>query len=141
MPRIALLNMALGFLAVFLAACGGVFVANDATNAFLHHPQELQGWQFTLMASAHGHTNLFGMLHILFGLTLPYSGFKGKTHVWQSVGLGLGTLGMSVLMVLRSFVMPSATSDPLGIVLGIMLGAALVAIGSHTAGLLQKLLR
>lgn len=141
MPRLSIFNMMFGFLVLALAAAAGAFIATDITDGYLRDKALLETWQLLLTKSAHGHTNLFGMIHIALGLTLPYSIFSGRVKTWQTVGLTLGTLAMGPGMIVRAFVGPSDSIDSSGIVIGIMLSCALVAIGSHAAGLGGKLMR
>lgn len=141
MPRLSLLNMLIGFTLIFFAAAGGPFLAFDATDAFLHDPSIMSSWLFTLLASAHGHTNLFGMLHILFALSMPYSTFTLKIKKLQTLGFGLGSFAMSVLMFLRAKMGPVADYDLLGVCTGICLTASLIAIGFHCYGIAMKLVR
>src|SRR5689334_22015870 len=103
MPRIGLINCLIGFLAVFIAAAGGLFLSFDATRAFLHDKSVLSSWVYQLMSSAHGHTNLFGLLHIALGLTLPYTRLPSSLKWAETIGLALGTIAMSVLMLVRAY--------------------------------------
>lgn len=141
MPRLALLNMALGFLILFLAASAGAFVSFDMTQAFLHDAKQLHSWQSTLLQSSHGHTNLFGILHILFGLTLPYSPLAARWKVLQTGGFALGVLAMGPLLMLRAYGGVSDSFDALGLTIGLGLSAALASLATHMAALFLKLLR
>ena len=78
MPRIGLLNMVVGFIFIFLSASAGFFLLQSIRVFIIRDNTELLSWWVQLSASAHGHTNLFGMLHILFGLTF-YSVLNLKT--------------------------------------------------------------
>lgn len=140
MAKIGILNMLIGFSLIFFAASAGSFVANDITYKFIREQNLLDSWLSLMLKSAHGHTNLFGMLHICFGLTLPYSKSKYLVKIYQTIGLGLGSFAMSGLMVLRGLIVPNEGFDYLGVVIGICLSAALVAIAAHVVGLLLKLL-
>ena len=139
MEKISLWNLIIGFLVIFFAACAGPFLALDATKSFIHDPGHLQSWTFTLMASAHGHTNLFGILHCLFGLSFPYSAVSKKHKYLQTIGLSCGTFSMSVLMVFRASGSPVEGFDVPGLLTGVLLSFALLAIGSHCLGLMLKL--
>ena len=141
MPRLAILNMTLGFFLITLAAAAGPFIAADMTKAFLYDAAQLSSWQITLHTSAHGHTNLFGMTHVLFGLTLPYSALSPRLKILQTIGLGAGSFAMAVLMTLRGGLGPVAGLDALEIATGVLLSAALAALLSHAAGLLVRVLR
>lgn len=141
MPRLSILNMAIGFLVLFFAAAAGSFVAFDLTEAFLRDKQLLDSWQAMLLRSSHGHTNLFAMIHILFGLTLPYSSFKPKWHSYQTAGLLAGTLAMGPGMIGRAYLGPRDSLDLVGILVGIGLSLALMSVASHGLALTYKLIR
>jgi hypothetical protein len=139
MPKIGLVNMLIGFSIVFLAAAAGSFIATDITYKFLREQNLSDSWMSLMQKSAHGHTNLFGILHICLGLTLPYSRFKNSFKILQTIGLGLGSFAMSFLMVVRGQIIPSESFDYLGTLIGICLSAALLSIGGQVIGLLWKL--
>ena len=141
MPRLSVLNMLIGFSLIFFAAAGGPFLAFDATDAFIHDPSIMDSWLFTLLTSAHGHTNLFGMLHVLFAFSMPYSLLNVRLKKLQTIGIGMGSFWMSVLMILRANLGPVAGYDLLGVFTGVCLSAALAAIGLHCYGLAMKWLR
>ncbi|MCX6130935.1 MAG: hypothetical protein NTX25_17995 [Proteobacteria bacterium] len=141
MPRLSLFNMAFGFLVIFFAACGGAFVSFDMTQAYLHDLSLLQTWQMDLMKSAHGHSNLFGLLHIAFGLSLPYSPLAQRWKKIQTVGLICGVLSMGPGMILRALRGPSESFDMIGILIAMGLSAALASLGSHAAALFLRSLR
>ena len=141
MSRLSILNMALGFLVLFLAACAGAFVSFDMTQAFLHDPMQLETWQLTLLKSAHGHSNLFGLLHIALGLTLPYSPAPMLWKKLQTIGMFAGVLAMGPGMMLRAFSGPSESFDPIGLMIGLGLSLSFASLASHAAGLFYKLLR
>ena len=96
MPRIALFNMMIGFTVLLLSASGGTFIAYDMTEAFLKNNDQLNTWQMTLFRSAHGHFNLFGMVHILMGLTIPYSQLSVSLKSWQTGMMLAGTVAMGL---------------------------------------------
>jgi len=133
--------MAFGFFVIFLAAAAGAFLATDITQAFLRDKQLLSSWTLMLGKSAHGHANLFGLVHIAFGLTLPYSIWGPRVKVAQTVGLALGTVAMGIVMLIRAYVGPTGGIDLTEAVLGIFLSCALAALFTHAAGLAGKLLR
>ncbi len=141
MSRLSILNMALGFLVLFLAACGGAFVSFDITQAYLHDTTQLQTWQMDLMKSAHGHSNLFGLLHVALGLTLPYSPLALRWKKWQTLGLFAGVLAMGPGMMIRAFGGPSESFDTVGLSIGLGLSLALACLGTHAAALFYRLLR
>lgn len=138
MPRIALINMFIGFLIITFAAASGSFIANDTTQAFLKNKELLNSWSLILSASAHGHTNLFGILHVLFGLTIPYSTLSLKIKKYQTIGLGLGTFAMGVLMYVKSTQIPSENLQFLDIFIGSCLSLTLLSIAAHSFGLFNK---
>lgn len=141
MPRIGIVNILIGFFAILLASCGGFFLATEADKAFLMDKQLLNSWQYTLLKSAHGHLNLFGMLHILVGLSIPYSQLSKSYLVVQTCALCMGTLTMAVLLLSRAFSGIPEGQDLLGIFIGINLTAALGSLILHCYGLSLKLLR
>lgn len=142
MPRLSLANFLIGFVAITLAFSGGFFIVTDAEKAFLHDPALMTSWQYTLLKSAHGHLNLFGYLHILFGLTLPYTGLSQRVKLWQTLGFLLGTLSMGVLLFLRAYNMPVLEAvDWLGGAIGGFLSLSLAALLVHCYGLGSKLMR
>lgn len=140
MPRLSILNMAIGFLVLFLAACIGSFIAFDMTEGYLRDPEILSSWQLALQKSSHGHSNLFGILHILFGLTLPYSKLSLNLRKWQTLGLFSGTLAMGPGMLWRAQLGPSESVDLASILVGGGLSLALLTLASHFFGLIYKLL-
>ena len=136
MSRLGQLHMITGFWLIFIASCGGFFVADDHQKSLMQQrPGDLLAWWMLLQSSAHGHTNLFGMLHILTGLTLPYSELSNGWKNLQFVGLAMGSFAMSVLMLVRSWRLPKPGVDSLGVVMGGMLAGALIAIILHIVGL------
>lgn len=136
MPRIGLLNLIIGFLTIFVAASAGAFLGLEVVNTYITNKLDMLTWQIMLQKSAHAHTNLFGLLHIAFGLTIPYSKFSHRFKGWQTIGLSAGTVAMSVMMFMRSQTEPvSAIPDGMEIMTGAMLSLALAAIGTHVFGL------
>lgn len=141
MRQIARLNMCVGFAVITIAAAAGSFIAHDMTESFLRDKTYLESWQMTLLQSAHGHTNLFGLLHIAYGLTCAYSLSSLKRKKLESLGLFCGTFAMAVLMLLRSYGGPTEKLDALEILTGVLLSCALVALASHSFGLAEALYR
>lgn len=139
MPRIALLNIMLGFTVLTITAAAGAFLATDITTAYVKDLALLGSWSLHLQRSAHGHTNLFGMLHVLLGLTLTYSIFSPRIKIWQTVGLTLGTLAMGPMMLIKATMAPVEGYDAIGLVIGAMLSAALAALATHALGVGLKL--
>jgi hypothetical protein len=141
MPRIALFNMTFGFFVITVAACAGAFIATDLTEVFVQNHDTVNSWELILERSAHGHTNLFGMLHILFGLTIPYSHLTIKVKKMQTFGLVCGTLAMSIGMYFKAHTAPSLDVDIWSALIGTSLSLALVSLGAHCAGLWMKFAR
>src|SRR4051794_23634977 len=135
MPRLALFNMAFGFLVLCLAAASGAFLATEITTGYLHDKALLETWALSLQKSAHGHANLFALTHIALGLTLPYSSLPGRVKVLQTIGLALGTLAMGFVMLLRAALGPVDGIDLTEILLGLFLSCALAAMATHAVGL------
>jgi hypothetical protein len=139
MRRLAILNMALGFTLIVIAASGGAFVALRATEDYLHQVVKTS-WAALLQASSHGHTNLFGILHVVLGLTFPYSKSTPLLDVLKTVGLFCGSFAMGPLLLLRAASDPPVTLDAVGVVIGLCLSLALAAIIAHAFGLFAKLM-
>lgn len=138
MQRIGILNMFIGFTLIFVAASAGAFVAVDATHRFLDGTT-VASWRDMLQASAHGHTSLFGLIHILFGLTIPYSTLSLGLKKIQTGGILCGALAMGPMMMIRAALGPTPTFEWNGLLIGALLSFALFAIAGHAYGLLTKL--
>jgi hypothetical protein len=141
MPRLALFNLTFGFIVLFLAAAAGPFLATEITSGYLRDRALLETWQLALQKSAHGHANLFGLIHVAFGLTMAHSILPLWMKKAQTVGLMLGSISMGLVMLVRAAVGPVEGIDPTEIVLGITLSCALAAIGTHAFGLAGKMWR
>lgn len=139
MQRIGILNMFIGFMLVFIAASAGAFIAVDATHRYLDG-LTMVSWRDMLQATSHGHTNLFGLLHILFGLTIPYSALSAKAKSIQTACLFCGSLAMGPMMMIRAAFGPTPTFEWNGLFIGGLLSFALFAIAFHAYGLLAKFL-
>ena len=138
MARISLYNIIFGFAVIFFAAIYGALLALDTTDTLVHAPIDMLRWEQTLSRSAHGHTNLFGILHICFGLTFPFSILSVRTKTIQSIFLACGTFAMGPLMILRAkFGLPIGT-DYLGGIIGLFLSLTLASLLVHTVGLAMK---
>ena len=135
MPRLALANMSFGFFVLFAAGAAGAFVATEITAGFLQDKSLLSSWWLELARSAHGHTNLFAILHLVFGLTMPYSPWSHRIKLAQTIGLGSGTLAMAAGLLVKGVLGPSTDVDLVSSAVGIMLCCALAALFSHGAGL------
>ena len=139
MSRLALTNMVIGFVLVFLSASLGTFIVNEMTTLYVTAPQQLTAWQHTLARSAHGHSTLCGLMHILFGLTLPYSRLSPRLKLWQTVGIGAGSIAMGPLLLLKSLTQPSLDLDPLSLLMGLLLSTFLFAIIFHAFGIFLRI--
>jgi hypothetical protein len=139
MPKIAIFNMAIGFLIIFFMAAAGTFLAYDITQGFLKDHVILESWQHMMSRSAHGHGNLFGIIHIAFGLTLPYSVFSLRFKRLQTFGLLLGSFAMGFLLHLKGMSGPTEAIDILNVVIGVCLSLWLISIASHCYALFSKL--
>lgn len=141
MPRIGIINMICGFALLCLASMAGAFIATEATQGFVSDPAILASWGYTLRKSSHAHTNLFGTLHILYGLTIPYSQMSSRVKIWQTIGLAAGSLGMSLGMIVRALVANPANEGGLDYLVGFALSLAMIALTVHVVGLCQTLLK
>ena len=141
MSRVSIVNFLIGFIAIFLSACAGVFLSFDTCDAINHNQSILSSWSHILFTSSHGHTNLFGLLHIAFGVTLPYSKLTIAVKKIQTLFLASGTFSMSVLLYSRAIVGSPVGLDALAILSGLFLSLALVAIAGQCLGLCLKLVR
>lgn len=139
MSRLALINMVIGFVLVFLSASLGTFIVNEMTELYLTAPEHLAAWQHTLARSAHGHSTLCGLVHILFALTLPYSRLSERLKLWQAVGIFAGSIALGPLLLLKSLMQPSLALDPLSMVMGLLLSLFLFAIIFHAFGIFLRI--
>lgn len=139
MSRIGLLNLTIGFWLVFFAAAAGAFIGTETESAFVFNQDKLLSWQLTLIKSAHAHTNLFGILHICLGLTLPYCQMPKRNQLLETVGLSLGSFAMSCLLLIKSFTLPQTGINLLGIIIGSCLSFALLALFHHGWFLTRRL--
>lgn len=131
-------NLVLGFSTLFISASAGSFISTEISDAFIHDKAILESWQLMLKRSSHGHVALFGIIQILFGLTMNYSGLTTKIKKLQSVGLSLGVLAMGPGLLARAVEGPKKDIDYLAIILGVFLSIWLITIISHIYGLLRK---
>lgn len=140
MSRLGITNMLIGFTLIFLAASGGVFIAIDTTQRFLEGQTQAR-WIELLQTASHGHTSLFGLIHIAMGVTLPYSLLKERWKLVQTALFFCGSMAMGPVMLYRASYGPSSSFEWNGILMGTLLSASLVAIVMHMAGLSMKLLK
>ena len=139
MPRLALINMVIGFAVLFIGGTLGTFIAYDISEAYRSAPEQMHSWQQTIARSVHGHTGLFAFSHVLFALTLPYSRLSARIKFWQTVGFCAGTVAMCPLLYLKSFLAPHFFSDPLSVLIGILLSAYLFAVAFHAFGIFLRI--
>jgi hypothetical protein len=138
MSRTGLANMAWGFFMIFVAACGGVFVALRLTETFLVS-DFTPSWESVLRTSSHGHTALFGTIHVLLGLTLPYDGRTERVRKLKTIGLFLGSLAMGPLMLIRAALGPTLSTEINGLAIGVCLSCALIAVLAHCVDLTRRI--
>lgn len=136
---LARFNIAFGFFVIGLISCAGAVMSFDVTDAIVRDPQTLLAWKAILQKSAHAHGNLFGMLHILFGMTLQHSLFSHRVRLAQTGGFLLGSLAAGPLMWVRSFSSAPDETMVLTYILSVFFVAALVAIFSHSLGVFLSL--
>jgi hypothetical protein len=141
MSRVGLFNMGFGFFVIFLSASAGTFLSYALTEEILREGLATTRWSSLLQRSAHGHFNLFGMIHILFGLSLVYSPLSPHWHWKQTIALVLGTLAMGPGLYLHSLNPPQHQISMFNILLGILVGAALVALLSHAVALFFRVMK
>jgi hypothetical protein len=132
------MNMAWGFTLIFVAACGGVFVALDTTESFIRGPVQPE-WQALLHTASHGHVTLFGVIHVLLGLTIPYTRSSSFENRLKSIGIGLGSLAMGPLLLVRAVIGPTLSTELNGVLIGVCLSCALIAIAYHALGIMLKI--
>lgn len=129
-------NLIFGFSAILFSACGGFFLATEQSRHFAENAVGDPSWWFALSSSAHGHTCLFGILHVLLGLTFAYSSLGSRFRLLQSICLGSGTFAMSALMIIRSLSKPAIDFDTLGVFIGLFLSLAILSLLIHVYSLL-----
>lgn len=138
MPRLALINMVVGFVIIFLSASFGTFIVVEMQEMFRSAPHLINDWYMTLLQSAHGHSSLFGMIHVLFGLTLPYSRLSTTLKIYQTLALLAGSLAMGPLLALRA-TSPAASDGVVVVVSGLLLALFLFAIIFHAFGIYLRI--
>jgi hypothetical protein len=137
--NLRLINISLGFFFLFASASGGFFLALLTQLGLDNDTQLLSSKLYIMQKSAHSHTNLFALIHIVFALTLNDSKLSDKIKKYQSYSLVAGTLSMSLMMLLRSFF--SKEIIVIKYTSAIFLCAYLLALLSHCYGVVRKLLR
>ena len=138
MSRMALINITWGFFLIFVAACGGVFVALETTQAFVHGALTPR-WEALLQTASHGHVSLFGVIHVLLGLTLSYTRASVFENKLKTLGVALGSLAMGPFLLIRGALGPTLSTEFNGVVIGVCLSCALFAIAYHALGLFLRL--
>lgn len=138
MSRMALINITWGFFLIFVAACGGVFVALETTQSFIQGTVSPR-WEALLQTASHGHVSLFGMIHIVLGLTLSYTRASVFENKLKSIGIALGSLAMGPFLLIRAALGPTLSTELNGVLIGVCLSCALFAIAYHTLGLVLRL--
>ena len=141
MPRLALFCMMMGFALLAIAGAGGSFIAHEMTGAFLRDKALLDTWRLTLLRSAHGHTNLFGMILVLYGLTMPYARSSLRKRQCETIGLVAGAIAMGPGMMLRAALGPTESLDGGEIFVGTLLTLSLAALVSHSFSLAEQCFR
>lgn len=141
MSKLAKINICLGFWILFFSSLSGAFVATYLEEMLTQYEmQQISNWQLTLIRSAHGHSSLFGMLHILFGLTFSIASHSNRIENWLTMGLLSGSFSMAILLSLRSFQLEQSMMSGLGVLNGLLLSFALIAILVHALGLTKKII-
>ncbi len=138
MPRLALFNMGFGFFLLFFASLVGVLLVWLTSDAIVVKPEVLTSWPYILLKSSHGHTSLFGIVQVLFGLSLPYSNLSARFKLWQTVCLSWGSLTMAFLLLFRAQAKPTIDIDLLGFIIGLGLSAFFIALFGHFLALFKR---
>lgn len=138
MSKISLFNLGFGFLIITVVAMTGSFLATDMADFYHNDVEALNSWAHTVQKSAHGHCNLFGIIQILFGLTLNYSKLSVKIKKLQTAGLILGVVAMGPLMLIRASLGPPIGIDLNGILIGSLLSTSFLSLGSHSFALFSR---
>ena len=143
MSKPQLINFIIGYGLLILGVGIGGYVTNQIEESLLYqNPSQLMVLKLAIMKSSHGHTNLFGMLHILVALSFPYLLFPRRMLWWITGGLSLGSFGMSVLLLTKSFFLFDAKmTGYLSIGIGLCLTGALLAIMTCFVGMVGRLAR
>jgi rhodanese-related sulfurtransferase len=141
-PKYVRANLGFGFGILFLSGCFGAFLATDLDRAFLvqEGSSQLTSWAFTLAKSSHGHLSLFGLIHILLGLSLPFvPRTSEKSQKWLTSAIGAGSFSMGVLLFIKSWMTPHTPwANLLGLALGLGLGASLLGLFFHSLSFFKK---
>lgn len=130
--------MIIGFLVIFFSASAGPFLSYYVLDGFILDEKILSSWELWLLRSAHAHTALFGLLQVVFGLTLPYSRISNSFKNWQTIGITCGILAMAIVLPLKSFIIPSNEIHIIDIVFGTLISLFYLAIATHVMGLVMR---
>ena len=122
---------------IFVAACGGAFVALRTSETFISGTLTPQ-WEAVLQASSHGHTALFGVIQILLGLTMPYARSSKMIDQLKSLAIFSGSFAMGPLLLIRASLGPTLSTELNGVLIGVCLSLALFGILWHLIGLLAR---
>lgn len=143
MSRIALTNLLIGFIGVFLGACMGPFMANDMASAILKNPDLIHSWGHQLSVASHGHLSVFGLLQVSMGLTMPYCANVSRKAQWvQTCGMIAGLVAMGPLLYVKSLSVPSIDEFlVIDVLLGACLSFTMLAVLIHIYGLAHKIRR
>ena len=141
MSRLSISHFLFGFWLIAFSALLGAFISTEETRSFILDPKIRDSWQSVLLKSSHGHSSLFGLIHIVFGLTLPYSRLSHRIKVFQTIGLLCGSGCMNILLVVKAFHMPILGFDLLGIFMGFGLSFWILSVIFHCFGLSKSLLK
>jgi len=139
--HLKILNLLFGFFLIFLSSCGGFFIGLMTQLALTSDRLFLSTPFYLLQKSAHSHTNLFGLIHIAFALTLRDSKLSSRSKIYQTWGLFLGSLSMSLLMILRSLTLGTNVSELMKYFSIIFLCFYILAVFTHCYGLLLRLIK
>ena len=141
MSKVSLVNILIGWIGLVISAFAGVFIANDLSTEFINHSELSETWKSIILQSAHGHSNMFSMIHILFGLSCSYSDYSNRTKLIQTVMLFLGIIAMGPLLYIRSNIKPTPEMGLVEISIGICLCLCLLSMCSHCLGIASKLFK
>ncbi len=138
MKRQYLVLMIIGFFCIFLSAASGAFLSSELTQLFILDPSGLGSWKISLLKSAHGHFNLFGMILILISLSSPYSQLSPFLNRLRFAGCLSGCLAAGPGLLIHAFTQPNLNLNLITILLGAGFSFFLLALWIHMFGLLQK---
>jgi len=141
MSKVSLINVLIGWIGLVISAFAGVFIASDLSTEFINHSQMSETWKSVIIQSSHGHSNMFSMIHILFGLSLSYSVYTNRTKIIQTIFLFMGIVAMGPLMYLRSNIKPTPELGLVEVSIGVCLSLSLLSMCSHCIGIASKIFK